>query len=211
MKNLLEKLKAISWVQWLAIALIVIGIAIMIPKAKGMLDFYKEVKYAQENNFAAGNLSPDLLRPWMSLRYVAAAYAVPQEYLYDAIGLQPRKETSMLGINRLNSQLGLGKVDGQPALLKTVREAIVEYRAHPVVSGMVERDVEDWMTIQYIANSSGIPALVIFEEVGIPADGNAFKPLGFLSDEVNYTGGPKALIAAIQKVVEAQGLRPVHP
>lgn len=211
MKNLLEKLKAISWVQWLAIALIVIGIAIMIPKAKGMLDFYKEVKYAQENNFAAGNLSPDLLRPWMSLRYVAAAYAVPQEYLYDAIGLQPRKETSMLGINRLNSQLGLGKVDGQPALLKTVREAIVEYRAHPVVSGMVEREVEDWMTIQYIANSSGIPALVIFAEVGIPADGNAFKPLGFLSDEVNYTGGPKALIAAIQKVVEAQGLRPVHP
>jgi hypothetical protein len=216
MKKLLERLKAITWIQWLAVVLIVIGIAIMIPKGKGMGDFYKEVKYAQENNFAAGNLSPDLLRPWMSLRYVAAAYAVPQPYLYQALGIQAKPETSMLGLNRLNNQLKLGMVDGQPAIMQTVRNAIVQYRAHPVVTGMLEREVEDWMTIQYIANSSGIPAAVIFKEIGVPAEGNAFKPLGFLSDEVNYTGGPKALLAAIQKVVDAQGLKiqpdqPVHP
>lgn len=212
MKKLISKL---SPVQWLAMALIVVGVAIMIPKARGMLDFYKEARYAEEHHFADGNLSPDLLRPWMSLRYIAAAYAVPQQYLYKAIGVQPRPETSMLGLNRLNSQLGLGKVDGQPALMKTVREAIVEYRAHPVVTGFLEREVADWMTVQYIANSSGIPALIIFDEIGVPADGNTFKPLGFLSDQVNYPGGPKALIAAVQEVVDAQGIKikiePVQP
>jgi len=208
MKKLFPKLTP---VQWLAVALIVIGIAIMIPRARGMFDFYKEARYAAENRFADGNVSPDRLRPWMSIRYIAVACAVPQQYLFDSAHIQPRKETSMIGINRLNQQMGLGQIDGQPALLKTMREAVTEYRAHPIVTGLIEGHVEDWMTIQYIANSTGIPALVIFEEVGIPWQDNAFKPLGFLSDEVKYPGGTKALIAAIQKIVDTQGVKPVIP
>jgi hypothetical protein len=208
MKKLFSKLTPI---QWLAVALIVIGIAIMIPRAKGMFDFYKEARYAAENHFAAGNVSPELLRPWMSIRYIAVACAVPQQYLFDAAGIQPRKETSMIGINRLNQQMGLGQTDGQPTLLKTIREAVTEYRAHPVVLGLLEKRVEDWMTVQYIANSTGIPALVIFEKVGIPWQDNAFKPLGFLSEEVKYPGGTKALIAAVQQIVDEQGIKPVIP
>jgi hypothetical protein len=211
MTHLVEKIKSISKVQIFAIVLIMVGLAIMVPKAKGMFDFYKEVQYAKEHNFAAGNLSPDLLRPWMSIRYIAVAYAIPQKYLFDAAHIQPKKETSMIGLNRLNQQMRLGQVDGQLALLKTMRNAIVEYRAHPVVMGLLEKQVEDWMTVQYIANSSGIPAESIFQQINIPADGNAYKPLGFLSDEVNYSGGPKALIAAIQKIVDAQGVKPVTP
>jgi hypothetical protein len=211
MTKFIEKLKSISKVQWLAVALIVIGLAIMIPKARGMFDFYKEVRYATENDFAAGNLSPDLLRPWMSIRYIAVAYAVPQKYIFDAANIQPKKETSMIGINRLNRQMGLGQVDGNPALLKSIRKAILAYRANPVVTGLIEQHVEGWMTVQYIANSSGIPAETIFQAVGIPMDGNAYKPLDFLSDEVNYSGGPKNLAAAIQKVVDAQGVKPVMP
>jgi len=208
MKKLISKLTP---VQWIAVALIVIGLAVMIPRAKGMLDFSKEVRYAQENNFAAGNVSPDLIRPWMSIRYISVAFAVPQKYLFDSAKIQPRKETSMIGLNRLNQQMGLGKVDNQPVLMKTIHDAIVEYRAHPVVTGLIEQYVEEWMTVQYIANSSGIPASVIFEAVGVPWEGNAFKPLGFLSKEVNYPGGTRALLAAIQKVVDAQGVKPVKP
>jgi hypothetical protein len=208
MKKLFSKLTP---VQWLAIALIIIGIAIMIPKGRGMVDFSKEVRYAQENNFAAGNVSPDLIRPWMSIRYISVACAVPQKYLFDSTNIQPGKETSMIAISRLNQQLRLGQVNGQPALMKTIHDAIVEYRAHPIVTGLIEKHVEDWMTVQYIANSSGIPALVIFDEIGVPAEGNAFKPLGFLAKEVNYSGGPKALIAAIQKIVDAQGVKPIMP
>jgi hypothetical protein len=211
MKNLIEKLKSISKIQVVAVVLIVVGLAIMIPKARGMFDFYKEARYATENNFSAGNLSPDLLRPWMSIRYISVAYAVPQKYLFESLKIQPGKETSMIALNRLNSQMGLGKVDGQPVLMKTIRESIVEYRTHPVVTGLIEQHVEDWMSVQYIANSSGIPALVIFQEVGIPYEGNAFKPLGFLSDQVNYAGGPRALCAAIQKIVDAQGVKPIQP
>jgi hypothetical protein len=211
MKNLVEKLKSVSKVQIFAVILIIVGLAIMVPKARGMFDFSKEAQYARENNFAAGNLSPDLLRPWMSIRYIAVAYAVPQQYLFDSLNVQPKKETSMIALSRLNKEMGLGKVDGQPVLLNTVRESIVEYRAHPVVTGLIEQHVEDWMTVQYIANSSGIPASVIFDKIGIPAEGNAFKPLGFLSDQANYSGGSKALIAAIQKIVDAQGVKPVTP
>lgn len=207
MKKLISKLTPI---QWLAVALIVIGLAIMIPKGLGMFEFYKEAKYATDNNFQAGNLSPDLLRPWMTIRYVSVAYAVPQEYLFTAAGIQPKKENSMIALNRLNSQMGLGKTDGGPTIMKTLREAIVAYRANPVVTGLIERKVSDWMTVQYIANSTGIPPETIFQQIGIPMDGNAFLPLGYLSDTVNYSGGPKALVAAIQKIVDTQSTQPTQ-
>jgi hypothetical protein len=208
MKKLISKL---SPVQWLAVALIVVGVAIMIPKVMGMLDFYKEARYAEEHHFADGNLSPDLLRPWMSLRYIAVAYAVPQHYLYDAAGIQPRPETSMLAINRLNKQMKLGQVDGEPALMKTIREAIVAYRANPVVTGLLEQKAEDWMTVQYISNSTGVPVETIFAGIGLPAEGNASKPLGFLSNTTQYSGGTKALVAAVQKVLDTQDVKPVTP
>jgi len=208
LKKLYSKLTPI---QWLAIILMIIGVAIMIPKARGMLDFYKEGRYAAEHNFTAGNLSPDLIRPWMSISYIAAAYAVPQQYLLDAAGITPRKETSMIGIDRLNKRMNLGQVNNQPALLKTIREAILAYRANPVVTGLLERHVEHWMTILYISNSTGIPTETIFSAINIPAEGNANKPLGFLSDEMKYSGGEKALINAVQKVVDAQGVKPVQP
>ncbi len=198
-------------IQWLAVALIVIGVAIMIPRGLGLLDFYKEVRYATEHDFAAGNVSPDLLRPWMSLRYISVAYAVPQQYLFDTAHIQPQKETSMIALNRLNQQLRLGQVNGQPALMQTLRAAILAYRAHPVATGLIEQQVEDWMTVAYIANSTGLSAEGLLQEVGLPLDGNAYKPLGFLSDEANYPGGPGALVAALQTIVDARGVKPVIP
>jgi hypothetical protein len=208
MKKLISKLTPI---QWLAMALILVGVTIMVPKAKGMFDFYKEVQYAADHNFASGNVSPELLRPWMSIRYIAVAYAVPQQYLFDAAGIKPKKETSMIALNRLNQQMGHGKGNGQPVLMKTIQDAIVAYRANPIVTGLLEKHVEEWMTVQYIANSTGVPAETILQAINLPLDGNAHKPLGFLSDEVDYPGGPKMLIAAVQKIVDTQGLNPEMP
>jgi hypothetical protein len=211
MKSLIEKFKSISKIQWLAVALIVIGLTIMIPKAMGMVDFYKEASYAAKHDFASGNLSPDLIRPWMSLRYIAVAYAVPQLYLYDAADITPRKETSMIALDRLNQQMKLGQVDGQPALMKTIREAILAYRTNPVVTGLLEQHAEDWMTVQYISNSTGVPVEIIFAGIGLPSEGNANKPLGFLSNEMDYSGGPRALVAAVQNVLDIQGVKPSQP
>ncbi len=209
--TLMERIKSISKVQLIAILLIVIGAGIMIYKALGIFSTSKEVKFAIDHNFAAGNLSTDLLRPWMSIRYIAAAYAVPQKYLFDAAHIQPRRETSAIALQRLNQQMQLGQINGQPALMKTIADAITAYRAHPVITGLLERHVEDWMTVQYIANSTGISADTILRGVGIPPNGNAYKPLGFLSRQINYPGGDKALVAAIQKIVDAQSQQSVTP
>lgn len=199
MKQFLKR----TWPQWLALGLIIAGILIMIPRVRGMIGFYKEARYAAEHDFAAGNLSPDLLRPWMSIRYISVAYAVPQGYLFETLNIQPKRETSMISLQRLNRELGLGTVNGTPALLDSVRAAIVTYRANPVVTGLIEQRVEEWMTVQYIANSTGISSAYIFEQVGLPIEGNANKPLGFLSDELKYPGGVKALVAAVQKVIDS--------
>jgi hypothetical protein len=208
MADIIAKIKSISKIQILALVLIVVGLGIMIPKGLGMLDFYKEVQYAREHNFKAGNLSPDLLRPWMTIRYISVAYAVPQKYLFDAAGIQPKKENSMIALNRLNNHMRLGTVNGRPTLMNTVGEAIIKYRANPVITGLIEKQVADWMSVQYIANSTGIPAESIFHDLGVPMDGNAYLPLGVLSGEVNYVGGPKALVAALQKIVDNNTAQP---
>ncbi len=203
MKRFLEKIPRISWLQLFALGLVVVGIVIMVPRALDLFEFRKEISYARQNNFQAGNPSPDLLRPWMSIRYISVAYAVPQGYLFDAVRIQPKRETSMISIQRLNREMGLGMENGQPVLLENIRATIIAYQANPVATGLLEGKVEGWMTVQYIANSTGIPAEDIFDSVGIPIDGNAHKPLGYLSDEVHYPGGQKALTAAIQKVLNS--------
>jgi len=211
MKNMMDRLKSISMVQILAVLLIILGLAIMIPKGRGMFEFYKEARFARENNFQAGNVSPDLLRPWMSIRYISVAYAVPQKYLFDASGIRPGLETSMVSLSRLNNQLHLGQVNGSPALIGTVRQAILAYRASPIATGLIEHYVSDWMTVQYIANSTGLSADAIFQQINVPAEGNANKPITYLSETIGYQGGPKALVAAIQKVVDTQSTPAAQP
>ena len=211
MTNFTEKIRSVPVTTIIALVLIIVGLIIMVPRAMGMWSFYSEVRYATENNFQAGNISPDLLRPWMSLRYISVAFAVPQKFLFDFTKIQPRKETSMIAINRLNRQLNLGQVDGQPKLMKTIKTAILAYRANPVVTGLIEGHVEEWMNVAYIANSTGIPAATILNQAGIPTDGNSYKPLGFLSNEFHYSGGTRALVAAIQKIVDSQAATPVAP
>ncbi|MEI6290091.1 MAG: hypothetical protein WCP19_06630 [Chloroflexota bacterium] len=208
MSSLIEKIKSISRIKILAVVLIIIGVGIMIFRGLGMFSFYQEVRYAELNNFKAGNLSTGLLRPWMTIRYISVAYAVPQKYLFDELMFTPNKENSMISLKRLNSQMNLGLENNKPVILKLVTNVINKYRENPVVTGLIEQKVTDWMSIQYIANSTGIPSETIFSELGIPKDGNAYMPLGYLSDVVNFSGGPKSLVTAVQKIVDSQPKKP---
>jgi hypothetical protein len=203
-----DKFKSVSKIQILAVLLILIGLAVMIPRVMGMREFNKELEFARKNNFAEGNVSPELMRPWMSVRYIAVAAGVPQKYLFDAAGIPPRRENSMISVSRLNQQMGLGGEKGKPELLIQLRKAIEAYRKNPVATGLLERGVQDWMSIEYIANSIGVPAAEIFSELGLPMEGNAYVPLGPLSDRVDYAGGPRALTQAIQRIVDAQKAQP---
>jgi len=211
----MQKLRSLSKIQLLAILIIGVGIMLMAVRVSGMLSFFREVGYAQRNNFLAGNPSPDLLRPWMSLRYVAQAYAVPQKYLYDAAGIEPRPETSMVAIHRLNQHMRLGVENGQPKLLAIVRQAIRDYNANPVATGLLEQHVEGWMTVQYIANSTGVPAERYLEALDIPASGNhRYLTLDLLADELGYAGGPRKLSQDLQAAVERlapDSLEPLKP
>lgn len=208
MDSLRKIIKSVTIPQILAVVLIVLGLGVMVSRGLGMFNFYKEVRFARENNFKAGNISPDLLRPWMSIRYISVAYAVPQKYLFDAAGIQPKEENSMIALIRLNRNMHLGTVNGNLALMNTIKDAIIKYRLHPEATGLIERQVRDWMSVQYVANSIGVPAETIFKDLNIPMAGNAYVPLGYLSKRVNYPGGPAALSMAVQKIVDSQPVTP---
>jgi hypothetical protein len=140
----------------------------------------------------------------MNIRYVATAYAVPEEYLFAELDLpfELRRDDSLAELNRA-LQLGRSTQGDYPAIIDKVRDAIERYRENPVAPGL-GGDVRPWMSIQYIANSTGVPAEYIFEQVGLPMDGNEYKPLGHLSEEFKY-GEPRALIDAVQAALDQYG------
>jgi len=62
--------------------------------------------------------------------------------------------------------------------------------------------VARWMNVQYVANSTGIPADYIFEQLSLPMDGNAFMPLDRVVDETNYKPGVRELTKQIQQIID---------
>jgi hypothetical protein len=208
---MINKLKSLTKIQIIALVVIIFGVIFMISKAMGMVEIYQEGKFAFENNFAEGDVSPDLLRPWMTIRFISTSYAVPQAYIFDQANIQPRKETTLISLERLNQQMQLGEINNEPVLVNTMREIILSYRANPIATGLIEQEVQDWMTIQYVANSTGISADAILEYVEIPPEGNAYFPIGYLSEIANYEGGKSALIKKIQEIVDEQGVKSVIP
>jgi hypothetical protein len=208
MTRFIHWIRSIPKVYLLGALLIIAGLAIMIPRAIKLRDFSREANYAVTNHFMQGNPSPDLIRPWMTIRYVASAYAVPQKILYDAARIEPSPITSMAAINRINSQMDLGSVNGEPKLMQVLREAVIQYNRNPVTTGLMEGQVEGWMTVQYVANSTGMPPEKIFAGIGIPMDGKQYAVLDSLSDELKYPGGKKALFKAIESVLGIQKNKP---
>ncbi len=200
-----------------AIVLIIFGALTTIRYARGALNAYRTMEYARVNNFDAGNVDPALIRPWMNLRFVAVAYAVPEEYILEELGIRPPeghggrtdgppggrddREFTQAPLDRLNDRLRLGNTNGEPALLPILRDVILRYREDPVATGMTERGVRPWMNMQYIANSTGIPVETFFEAMGVPVEGYAYIPLERLADEVQFVGGPGALMDAIRNVI----------
>lgn len=207
---IINKLKSISKIQILAIILIVIGLGLVIRYGIGAFNAYRALEYARLNNFAAGNPDPDLIRPWMNIRYIAVAYTVPQEFIFAQLGLPINRSNGEMPLYRLNDQMGLGPSDQgkYPAIIDKLREAILKYRENPVTTGLEGRGVAPWMSIQYIANSTGVPAEYIFEQIGVPGDGNAYITLEGISDRVHYQGGPRKLAEDIQKVVDTYEAKP---
>lgn len=185
---------------WAAV-LIVLGLIITAHFGLRAIASFRQLQFIHEQGLDRGTASVEAVSPWMTIRFIAVAYAVPEEYLYSQLNIPFERRNADRPLGRLNNDYRLGQSPNgrDPAIVDQVKAAILAYRANPVVTGL--RDVRPWMSIRYIANSTGVPETYIFEQIGAPKDGNESKPLDILSGELHYRGGPHALAHDIQRVL----------
>jgi len=192
----------------LAIAVIAFGLAIAAFFGVRSMRSFREIQYIRQEGLDRGTASVDASRPWMTIRFIAVAYAVPEEYLYSVLGIPFERRNADRALGELNKdyQLGLTPNGAEMVIIDRARAAITEYRKNPVATGL--RDVRPWMSIRYIANSTGVPESEIFATVGLPAAGNEDKPLDLLSQEQRYPGGSRALVEAVQNALRQRKATP---
>ena len=186
-----------------AVLLLLVGLVVMVRYGQRTLRSYREFEYAREQGLLDGSASVEAIRPWMTVRYIAVAYAVPEEYIYDQLGIPytdrpgPRSDSIFDLARRLVPDQDPRESDDQ--IMAQLRAIILAYRANPVAPGL--RDIRPWMSIAYIANSTGVPMTYIFDQVNLVQLDNEYKPLDFLVDDQDYPGDMKALIDAVDAAV----------
>jgi hypothetical protein len=196
-KNGRRKLREIVWPRWLTVTLIVAGVGLVVLFGIRSVRSLREVLYLQEQGLNDGTADVSAIRGWMTIRYISLAYAVPEEYVWEQLGLPPARDPHTT-LEQLNRQYNFGRpTEGQPpAIVGLVQAIMTEYKENPVATGLDE--VRPWMNLQYIANSTGTPVEELFAAVQIPLEDNAFVPLGTLAAEVDYPGGLRQLIDDIE-------------
>jgi len=192
----------------LTIGVIAIGLAITAFFGARSVRSFRQLQYIRQQGLDRGIASLDAIRPWMTIRFVAVAYAVPEEYLYSRLGIPFNRRNANRALGALNRDYGAAPSvsGGELPVVDKVKAAIEAYRANPVATGL--RDVRPWMSIRYIANSSGVPEAYLFTQLGLPKDGNESKPLDLLAQEQHYQGGPRALADAVQRALAAYQVQP---
>jgi hypothetical protein len=157
----------------------------------------RQLQYIRQQGLDRGSASVDAIRPWMTVRFIAVAYAVPEEYIYSALDIpfDRRRPDNSLGEINKEFQMGNSPTNNELVIIDKAKTAITAYRKNPVATGLP--DVRPWMSIRYIANSTGVPEQDIFAAISISAADNEYKPLDLLGKEQHYPGGPKALVDAV--------------
>jgi hypothetical protein len=199
-------LKSLTKMQILAIILVLIGLGLVIFFGMRSVRSFREMQYIREQGLDVGVAEIDAIRPWMTIQFVAVAYGVPQEYLFSELSIPFERRNSNESLWELNRKYDFGRPGerGQePPILDKAREAIIKYQANPVATGLKE-DVRPWMSIRYIANSTGIPEEYIFEQIGMPLEGNQGKPLERLDHEFHY-GGRREIVEAVKQALAQYG------
>jgi hypothetical protein len=201
MNKLKHWLAQLAKARLLPIILIVVGLAITVFFGLRAISSFRQLQYIHQQGLDRGVAGVEAVRPWMTIRFVAVAYAVPEEYLYSQLEIPFERRNADRALGELNRdyQLGLSPNGNELVIIDRIKAAINAYRANPVVTGL--GDVRPWMSIHYIANSTGVPQAYIFDQLGLPQAGNENKPLNLLSDELTYPGGPRALADDIQRIL----------
>ncbi|MBI1877133.1 MAG: hypothetical protein HYR94_02670, partial [Chloroflexi bacterium] len=171
--------------RWIfALVLVILGLVITTYFGLRAVRSFQQLRYIHEQGLDRGIASVDAIRPWMTIRFIAVAYAVPEEYLYSALAIPFERRNADQPLGELNRiyHFGLSPNSTELAIIDKARAAITAYRANPVATGL--RDVRPWMSVRYIANSTGVPVDYIFKQLSAPRAGNEDKPLDLLSDEL---------------------------
>ena len=191
----------------LTIGVIALGLAIAAFFGIRTLTAARQLQYIRQQGLDRGSASVDAIRPWMTVRFIAVAYAVPEEYIYSALEIPFDKRRPDSSLGEINKQFEFGQSpNNELAIIEKTKTAINAYRANPVATGL--RDVRPWMSIRYIANSTGVPEQDIFAAIGISATDNEYKPLDLLGKEQHYPGGPKALFDAVTNALAQHKVTP---
>ncbi len=74
--------------------------------------------------FAPSATDPSTIRGWMSLRYVSISFGVPEDALRGQLPVSITPAQSKVPLRQLNDDLELGTMDGGPALVRIVTEAV---------------------------------------------------------------------------------------
>lgn len=183
---------------------IFVGLSVILIYGTRSYRSYVFFKYTREQGLDNGTASVSAIRDWMNVRYVSVAYSVPQEYIFDHLNIAYDRHTDHDTLGELNDRyhFGLSPKGDYPLIVDLIAQAILDYRENPVATGL--DDVRPWMTIRYIANSSGVPETYLFTQLQITnEENNAVLPLSLLTEKTKYNGGLKALIENM-KVVLAQ-------
>ena len=151
----------------MGIALILLGLVVVAFFGIRAVRSFKTLQYIREQGLDRGAASVDAIRPWMTIRYVSVAYGVPEEYIFAELEIPFDRRSSDDLLGRLNRAYQLGKsAQGEyPAIIDKVGAAILAYQANPVATGL--DDIRPWMTIRYIANSTGVPEAYLLEQLEI--------------------------------------------
>lgn len=194
--------------QLLLMVVIVLGLAIAAFFGVRSVQSFRQFEYIRQQGLDRGTANVTAIRPWMTIRFIAVAYAVPEEYLYSALQIPFDRRNGDQSLGELNRTYQLGQTPNSTelAIIDQARNAILEYRKNPVATGL--RDLRPWMSIRYIANSTGVPESDLFATIGIPAADNQNKPIDLLSEQQHYRGGPRALIDAVQNAIEQRKATP---
>ena len=184
------------------IVLIVIGLLVLAFFGLRAVRSFRTLQYIREQGLDRGTASVEAIRPWMTVRYVSVAYGVPQEYIFAELDIPFDRRSSNDTVGHLNRvyQLGRSERGDYPAITDDIAAAILAYQANPVATGL--DDIRPWMTIRYIANSTGVPETYLLEQLGLGAENNnVYKPLDELAGSVRYDGGPRALVRDLGRVL----------
>lgn len=117
----------------LIIGLIVLGIILVVFFGLRAVRSYIRI---QQTGLQPGVTDVEAIRGWMTIPYIAVAYGVPEEYIFEQIGI-PQEGNQNKSLGRLNREYAYGE---RARILTAVKEAITRYKTEHPPTPEADRD-----------------------------------------------------------------------